>query len=71
MKSYVLTRLWLFAGTDRYLGTIMLGRVVRVLLVILVREIYLAVDGYVDSVRRGWECPPSVERKRIGERPRE
>ncbi|GKZ57521.1 hypothetical protein AnigIFM49718_002838 [Aspergillus niger] len=43
----------------------MLGRVVKILLVILVREIYLAVDEYVDSVRRGWECPPSEERKRI------
>lgn len=71
VKSYVLTRLWLFAGTDRYLGTSMLGRVVKILLVILIREIYLAVDEYVDSVRRGWECPPSEERKRIGERPRE
>lgn len=68
---YVLTRLlsllFLLAGFDTYLGTGWLSRIVSVLFILLVRGICLAVDEYVDLVRRGWECPPSEVRKRLGE----
>lgn len=65
----MLTRLLLLllTGFDTYLGTGWLSRIVSVLFILLVRGTCLAVDEYVDSVRRGWECPPSGVRKRLGE----